>query len=87
MPEHDITIHKSPSRAIVSAEPTQQARESVKDLCGDQACEELVIPSGDFSAEAEGMLAWCPSDEVETICRTEDRHPLVEPFRRVGVPG
>src|SRR5712691_4162378 len=37
----------------------------VKNSCCDEACEEVVIPSGDFAAEAEGILAWGSSDQVE----------------------
>jgi hypothetical protein len=29
----------------------------VKKLCGDKACEEVVIPGGDFAAESEGILS------------------------------
>ena len=29
----------------------------VKNSCGDQTCEEVVVPSGDFSPEAQGILA------------------------------
>jgi hypothetical protein len=29
----------------------------VKKLCGDEACEEVVIPGGDFAAESEGILS------------------------------
>ena len=29
----------------------------VKRLCGDEACEEVVIPGGDFAAESEGILS------------------------------
>ena len=29
----------------------------VKKLCGDEACEEVVIPGGNFAAEAEGILS------------------------------
>jgi len=29
----------------------------VKELCGDEACEEVVIPGGDFAAESEGILS------------------------------
>jgi hypothetical protein len=29
----------------------------VKKLCSDEACEEVVIPGGDFAAESEGILS------------------------------
>jgi hypothetical protein len=29
----------------------------VKELCGDEACEEVVVPGGGFALEAEGVLA------------------------------
>jgi hypothetical protein len=29
----------------------------VKGSCGDEACEEVVVPSGDFAPEAQGVLA------------------------------
>jgi hypothetical protein len=29
----------------------------VKKLCGDKACEEVVIPGGDVAAESEGILS------------------------------
>ena len=29
----------------------------VKELCGDEAREEVVIPGGDFAAESEGILS------------------------------
>jgi hypothetical protein len=37
----------------------------VKNSCDDEACEEVVVPSGDFAAEADGILAWSSSDQVE----------------------
>jgi hypothetical protein len=36
----------------------------VKNSCGDEACEEFVIPGGDFAAEADGILARGSSDQV-----------------------
>src|SRR5260370_28767847 len=36
-----------------------------KNSCCDEACEEVVVPSGDFAAEADGILAWSSSDQVE----------------------
>jgi hypothetical protein len=36
----------------------------VKELFGDQICEEVVVPCGDLSSEAHGVLAWRISDEV-----------------------
>ena len=29
----------------------------MKKLCSDEACEEVVIPGGDFAAESEGILS------------------------------
>src|SRR5260370_18179808 len=37
----------------------------VKNSCCDEGCEEVIIPSGDFAAEADGILAWGSSDQVE----------------------
>src|SRR5882672_2508939 len=45
--------------------PTDIQGNRVKNSCCDEACEEVVIPSGDFAAEAEGILAWGSSDQVE----------------------
>ena len=36
----------------------------VNKSCGDEACEEVVVPSGDFAFEAQGVLARRFSDEV-----------------------
>lgn len=33
--------------------------------CGDEACEELVVPGGDLSAEATGIFAGGFSDQVQ----------------------
>jgi len=38
-----------------NAYPLQGNR--VKELCGDEVCEEVVIPGGDFAAESEGILS------------------------------
>jgi cell division protein FtsZ len=40
----------------VEIRPTSQGNR-VKRLCGDEACEEVVIPGGDFAAESEGILS------------------------------
>jgi hypothetical protein len=37
--------------------PSRQGNR-VKKLCGDEACEEVVIPGGDFAAESEGILSY-----------------------------
>ena len=37
----------------------------MKNSCGDETFEELVIPSGDFAPEPEGILARGSSDQVE----------------------
>src|SRR6266852_5782466 len=37
----------------------------VKDSCCDEACEEIVIPRGDFAAEADGILSRGSSNQVE----------------------
>ena len=37
----------------------------VNDLCSDEADEEFVIPRGDLTSEADGVLGFGPSDEVE----------------------
>jgi hypothetical protein len=31
----------------------------VKKSCGDEACEEVIVPGGDFALEAEGILTGC----------------------------
>src|SRR5258707_9533182 len=49
--------------AVAKADRLQGNR--VKNSCCDEACEEVVIPSGDFAAEADGILAWGSSDQVE----------------------
>jgi len=36
----------------------------VKELCGEEACEEVVVPGGGFSPEAEGVFAGGFADEV-----------------------
>ena len=36
----------------------------VKVSCGDEACEEVVVPGGNLAAEAEGILARRLSDQV-----------------------
>jgi hypothetical protein len=37
----------------------------VKKLCSDETCEKVVIPSGDFAAEAQGIFTGGSSDQVE----------------------
>lgn len=37
----------------------------MKKSCGDEACEELVVPSGDFALKAEAVFARGFSDQVE----------------------
>ena len=39
------------------AEKVYSQGNRVKRLCGDEACEEVVIPGGDFAAESEGILS------------------------------
>ena len=36
----------------------------MKELCGDEACEEVVVPGGGFALEAEGVLAGGFTDQV-----------------------
>jgi len=48
-----------------SARPSKTWRSRVKNSCGDEACEEVVIPSGDLAAEAEGIFARRSADQVE----------------------
>jgi hypothetical protein len=36
----------------------------VKESCSDEACEEVIIPSGDLAPEAEGGPAGILSDQV-----------------------
>src|SRR5258707_15476475 len=57
----------SPARRCVKAIPDASSLQGnrVKNSCCDEACEEVVIPSGDFAAEADGILAWGSSDQVE----------------------
>ncbi len=45
--------------------PAQSQGNRVKDLCGDEADEEFVVPRGDFTSEADGIPGPGPSDEVE----------------------
>src|SRR5260370_39491170 len=51
-------------RSFTNAGATFRQGNRVKNSCCDEACEEVVIPSGDFAAEAEGILAWGSSDQV-----------------------
>ena len=37
----------------------------VKESCGDEACEEIIIPCGDFAFETEAVFAGGFSDEIE----------------------
>jgi hypothetical protein len=37
----------------------------VKESCGDEACQELIVPRGHFAFEAEAVFARSFSDEVE----------------------
>jgi RNA polymerase sigma factor (sigma-70 family) len=37
----------------------------VKESCGDETCEELIVPCGHFAFEAEAVFAGSFSDEVE----------------------
>jgi hypothetical protein len=37
----------------------------VKKLCSDEGCEEIIIPSGGFAAEAQGIFTGGSSDQVE----------------------
>jgi hypothetical protein len=37
----------------------------VKKSSGDEACEKVIIPGGDFASETEGVLARGSSDQVE----------------------
>lgn len=43
--------------AVAAATATAAQGNRVKKLCGDKACEEVVIPGGDFAAESEGILS------------------------------
>src|SRR5215831_11903299 len=52
-----------PCRTCAAREIWQGNR--VKKLCSDEACEEVVIPSGDFAAEAERIFARGSPDQVE----------------------
>ncbi|MBC7950915.1 MAG: hypothetical protein H7Z12_03720, partial [Rhodospirillaceae bacterium] len=36
----------------------------MKGLCGDEACEEIVIPGGDLSAETQGIFAGGSSQQI-----------------------
>ena len=37
----------------------------VKKLCSDETCEKVIIPGGDFAAEAEGIFTGGSPDQVE----------------------
>lgn len=37
----------------------------VKKSCGDEACEEVVVPCGDFAFESEAVFAWSFSYQIE----------------------
>ena len=37
----------------------------MKESCGEDACEELIVPCGNFAFEAEAVFAGSFSDEVE----------------------
>jgi len=43
--------------AAIAGGPCWKQGNRVKKLCSDEACEEVVIPSGDFAAESEGILS------------------------------
>ena len=47
----------SPATRIVEIQVRSSQGNRVKKLCGDKACEEVVIPGGDFAAESEGILS------------------------------
>src|ERR1700693_3356858 len=55
-------VGRMPTSAL--AEAGEQGNR-VKKLCGDKACEEVVIPGGDFAAESEGILSPGSPDLVE----------------------
>jgi hypothetical protein len=40
----------------------------VKKLCGDEACEEVVIPGGDFAAESEGIFPRALRIRLRAMC-------------------
>src|SRR5450759_4423429 len=44
--------------------PTPQGNR-VNASCGDEACEEVVVPCGDFAPQADGVFAGSFSDQVE----------------------
>jgi hypothetical protein len=46
-------------RPLPGVRPSHEVAQGnrVKKLCGDKACEEVVIPGGDFAAESEGILS------------------------------
>ena len=49
--------------ALDSVEASTQGNR-VNKSCGDEACEEIVIPCGDFSLKAQGIFAWGLSDQI-----------------------
>jgi len=44
---------------------TDRQGNRVKGSCGDEACEEIVVPGGDFAPQAERVLAFGVAEEVE----------------------
>ena len=50
----------------------------VKDLCGEEACEEVVVPGGGFSPEAQGILAGgvIGSDAAFVVAEDHVHHPV-----------
>src|SRR5580700_11502732 len=50
------------STPVMTASATQGNR--VKKSCGNEACEEIVVPGGDFAFGAEAWLAWGLADEI-----------------------
>jgi hypothetical protein len=53
---------------LTAARVTRQGNR-VKESCGDEACEELVVPCGHFAFAAEAVFAGSFSDEVEDDVR------------------
>lgn len=52
-------------RGLIWAKTVSPQGNRVKESCGDEACEEIIIPCGDFAFETEAVFAGGFSDEIE----------------------
>ena len=56
---------KPGAAAAVKSPADQDQGNRVKGSCGDEVCEEVVVPGGDFAPEAQGVLAFGVAEKVE----------------------